>query len=141
MCGQVRQPFGHLRAYHAQAHVFGDEVLGVHVALDDFAMRAPQFLEVYVGIAFQPFQFGAVLSLRLAVVFLEFFFVRAHNLLFQVANLAIERAHNVHGFVHPIDQPFALEICKAEVTDDERNPNNLAAQPVSAATVLVCFLL
>ena len=98
-------------------------------------------LEAHAGIAFQPFQVGAMLSLRLAVIFLEFFAARALNLLFQVADLAVERAHDVNGFVHSIDQAFALEIRKTEVADDERNPNNLAAQLASAATVLVCFLL
>ena len=67
-------------------------------------------LEAHVGIAFQPFQVGAMLSLCLAVVLLEFFAVRALNLLFQVADLAVERAHNVRGFIHLIDQAFALAI-------------------------------
>ncbi len=49
-----------------------------------------------------------MLPLRLAVFFLEFFTARALNLLFQVADLAVERAHDVHGFIHPIDQAFAL---------------------------------
>jgi hypothetical protein len=80
-------------------------------------------------------------SLRLAVVFLELFAVRALNLLFQVADLEVERAHNVHGFIHPIDQAFALAFRKTEVADDERNPNHLAAQLASAATVLLSFLL
>jgi hypothetical protein len=66
--------------------------------------------------------------------------VRALNLLFQVADLEVERAHNVDGFIHPIDQAVALAIRKTEVADDERNPNNLAAQTASVATVLVCFL-
>ena len=87
------------------------------------------------------YQIRAMLSLRLAVVFLEFFAVRALNLLFQVADVAVERAHTVHGFIHSIDQAFALAIRKTEVADDERNPNHLAAQPAAAATVLVCFLL
>jgi hypothetical protein len=46
-----------------------------------------------------------------------------------------------YGFIHSIDQAFALAIRKTEVADDERNPNNLAAQPASAATVLVSFPL
>ena len=82
-----------------------------------------------------------MLSLRLAVIFLEFFAVRALNLLFQVADLAVERAHSLDGFAHSIDYAFALTIRKTEVADAERNPNNLAAQPAAAATVLVCFLL
>jgi hypothetical protein len=81
--------------------VFG--LLRVHLALDDFALRAPQLLQAHAGVAFQPFQVGAMLSLRFTVIFLEFFAVGALNLLFQVPDLAVERAHNVHAFTHPID--------------------------------------
>jgi hypothetical protein len=51
--------------------VFG--LLRVHLALDDFALRAVQLLEAHAGVAFQAFQVGEMLPLRLAVIFLEFF--------------------------------------------------------------------
>src|SRR5947209_1265802 len=109
---------------------FDELILGllrVHLALDDFALRALQLLEPHAGIAFQSFQIGAMLSPCLAVIFLELFAARALNLLFQVADLAGERAHGVHGFIHPVDQAFALDVGETEVADDERNPNDLAA--------------
>ena len=81
-----------------------------------------------------------MLPLCLAVIFLEFFAARALNLLFQVADLAVERAHDVHGSIHPIDQAFALAVGETEVADDERNSNDLAAQVASAAAVFACFL-
>jgi hypothetical protein len=115
-------------------------LLHVHLALDDFALRAVQLLEPHAGIAFQPFQIGALLPLCLAVIFLQFCVARALDLLFQLADLMVERAHDVHGFVHPIDQSFVLEVGKTEVADDARNPNHLAAQATSAASVFACFL-
>ncbi len=123
---------------------FNELVLGllrVHLAPNDFALRALQLLEPHAGRAFQPSQVGLIHPLSLAVRLLEFFGARALNLLIQIADVAVERAHNFHAFIHPIDQAVALEIRETEVADDERNPNNLAAQPAAAATVLVCFLL
>src|SRR5713226_7272082 len=90
---------------------FDELILGllrVHLALDDFALRVPQLLEAHAGIALQPFQIGTMPSLRPAVIFLEFFALRALNLLFQVADLTVQRAHDVHAFIHSIDQAFAL---------------------------------
>src|SRR2546430_12931458 len=60
-------------------------------------------------------------SLHLAVIFLQFFAARALNLLFQVADLTAERAQEVHGFIHPIDQAFALEVGKTEVAEDRKS--------------------
>ena len=40
-----------------------------------------------------PFQVGPMPPLHLAVIFFEFLAARVLNLLFQVANLAVERAH------------------------------------------------
>jgi hypothetical protein len=85
-------------------------LLPVHLTLDDFALRAVQLLEPRSGIAFQPFQISAILPLCLAVIFLQFLAARALNLPFHVADLPVERAHDVHGLIHPIDQAFALEV-------------------------------
>jgi hypothetical protein len=52
----------------------------------------------------------------------------------------VERAHDVHGFVHSIDRAFVLEVGETQVADDARNPNPLAAQATSAAPVLARFL-
>src|SRR5260370_36839060 len=64
-----------------------------------FAPRTPQIREAHVGIDFQLFQVGAMLSLRLAGIFLEFFAVGALNPLSQFADLAVERAHSVHDLI------------------------------------------
>jgi hypothetical protein len=69
---------------------------------------AVQLLKTHAGIALQPFQVGAMPPLRLAVIFLEFFAARALNLPFQVADPAVERAHDVHSFIRPIDHAFTL---------------------------------
>ena len=100
----------------------------------------PQLVEGHLGVALQHFQVGAMLSLCLAIILLEFFAVRALNLLFQVAHLVVERAHDVHGLIHPVGEAFALEVRKTEVADDERYPNDLAAQATSTAAVFACFL-
>src|SRR5262245_19820466 len=115
-------------------------LLSILLASDEFALCMAQFVEADLGIDFQFFQVGAMLSLHLAVVLPEFFAVSALNPLFQVAVLAVERAHDFDGLIHPLDQAFALAIRKTEVADDERNPNYLAAQLTSAATVLMRFL-
>ena len=95
-----------------EAQVGFDELvlslLRLYLALDDFALRAVQLLEAHAGIAFQLFQVGAMPSLCLAVIFFEFFAVRALNLPIQVADPAVEKAHDVHSFIHPIDHAFAL---------------------------------
>src|SRR5208283_4140376 len=119
--------------------VFG--LLRVHLALNDFALRALQPLEAHAGSAFQPFQVAAMKPLRLAVVFLQLFTARARNLLSQVADLAVERAHGVHGSTHPIDQAFALAVAETKVANDERNSNDLAAQAESAPAVFAGFRL
>ena len=84
-------------------------LLPVHLGLDHFALGTVQLLKGHSGIALQPFQVGAMPPLGLAAILLEFFAARALNLPFQVADLPVERAHDVHGLIHPIDQAFALE--------------------------------
>src|ERR1017187_9651154 len=86
----------------------------VHLALNDFALGALQLLKANAGIAFQPFQVAAILLPCLAVTLLQFFAARAFNLLSQSADLAVERAHDVHGSIHPIDQAFALPVARSE---------------------------
>src|ERR1019366_6027965 len=117
--------------------VFG--LFRVHLALDDFALGALQLLEATAGIAFQPFQVAATLPPCLAVTLLQFFAARALNLRSQVADLAIERAHDVHGSINPIDQAFALAVAETEIADDERNLNDLAAQAASPVAVFARF--
>src|SRR5208283_2998676 len=113
----------------------------VHLTLQDLALRALQLLETHAGITFQPFQVTAIAPLCLEVIFLQLFTARALNLFSQVADLAVERAHDVHGSIHPIDQALALAVAETEVADDERNSNDLAAQAESAATVFARFLI
>ena len=83
-------------------------LLPVHLGLDHFALGAVQLLKAHSGIAFQPFQVGALPPLRLTVISLAFFTARALNLTFQVADPAVESAHDIHGFIHPINHAFAL---------------------------------
>ena len=129
---------------HHQSQVGLDELvfglLHPRLALHDFALRAVELLETHAGIVFQTLHVGAMLPPPPAVIFLEFLAARALNLLFEVADPAVKRAHSVHGFTHAIDQACALEVGKTEVADDARNPHDLAAQIQSAAAVLASFL-
>src|SRR5439155_6455999 len=127
-----------------EAQVGFDELvfslLRIHLALNDFALRTVQFLEVHAGFAFKPFRVGAILPERLAVIFLRFFAARALNLLFQTAYLAIQRAHDVEEFIRPVDQALAFKVAEPEVADDDRDPNNLAVQAKSTAALFSRFL-
>jgi len=67
-----------------------------------------QFRERHAGIAFEPFHVGAMLPLCGAIIFLEFLVVRARDLRFQVTELAVQRVHDLRGFIHPIRQVLAL---------------------------------
>ena len=83
-------------------------LLRVHLGVDYVALRPLQVLKAHASIALQPFQVGAMPPLFLTVIFSELFAARALNLRFEVADPAVERAHDVHRFVHPIDHAFAL---------------------------------
>src|SRR5664280_2346884 len=100
-----------------------------------------QLLEATAGIAFQPFQVAATLPLCLAVTLLQFFAARALNVLSQVADLAVERAHDVHGSVQPIDHAFALAVAGTAIADEVLNLIDLAEHVASPEEVFAFFML
>ena len=57
--------------------------LGVHIALDDFALGAAQLLVIHAGVGFQLFQVGLVLPLVLAVFLFQLLAARGLSFLFQ----------------------------------------------------------
>src|SRR5262249_8656521 len=78
---------------HHEAKVGFDELvfclLGLHLALDDFALRALELRKRRASIVFQSSHVGAMLPPCSAVFFLEFLIADARNLLFQVTDLSI----------------------------------------------------
>src|SRR5580693_6436523 len=91
-------------------------VLGVHVALDDLALRALEFLEQQTRFHFKLFELSANRA-RLLLVFLFLLFAaRCLGPLFQILDLAVERAHAVNRAVYTVDQAFAFVVGEAEFT-------------------------
>src|SRR5258708_31819835 len=113
----------------------------VYVALDDLALRPLEFLVADARFLFELLKIGAVLALQPA----EFFFLvvaaRGLDLFFQVVDLAIERTHDVHGLVDPVDQPLAFGVGEPEIADADGNLHLGAPQGPAAAPMLLRFLL
>src|SRR5579859_5479535 len=129
-----------------QAQVGLDELalggFGVDVALDDLALRALELLVADAGVAFEFFQIVAVLALDAAVLALGLFDPRRLDLLFQIVDLAVERAHGVDGLVDLFDQALALRVGEFEPADPHGDHHLRAAQmPARAAELLGFFLL
>src|SRR5262249_50293092 len=82
----------------------------VNVALDDLALCALEFLVADAGVGFKLFQIVAVLALDTAIFALGLLYACSVDLLFQIVDLAIERAHGVNGLVNPLDEPLAFRI-------------------------------
>src|SRR6185437_6970985 len=107
-------------------------VLGVDVALRDLALRALQLLEAEPGFLLHLLEIGAAIALLPAVFLLKLFRARGFNLLFQVVELAVERAHRFRGVSDAIDEPLALLIGVAQFADDARHQHALASQGPAA---------
>src|SRR2546426_2712422 len=111
-------------------------LLGVHVALDDLALRALELLERHSDFLLEPFQLRTNTT-RLTAIFLLLLF--AASLLcppFEILRLPIERAHGIDRFVHTFDQTLAFIVGKTEVTHTQRHANNPARQ-VQPRTAIV----
>ena len=89
----------------------------VNVALDDFSLRAPQFLVADAGVGFKLFQIVAVLALDAPVLALGLLNPRCLDFFFQIVDLAVERAHGVDRFVHAVNQPLALRVGELQLAD------------------------
>ena len=64
-------------------------MLGVHVALDDLALRALEFQEQHARFGLQLFEFSAD-GARLLLIFLALFFAASRvRLLFQILDLTV----------------------------------------------------
>ena len=90
-------------------------LLGVHVALDDLALRALDLLEQQSGFGFELFDFAADGSGLAAVFFFLVFAARGVGLALQVLRLAVERAHAVDRLVDAVDQPLALGVGESQL--------------------------
>src|SRR5581483_4203924 len=127
--------------YH-QAQVGLDELalslLGIHIALDHFALRPLQIGEAGAGLLFNALQVAADLADLSAELLLLLLVIGAQRvqLLLQVVGLAVEAAHLVHGLVDTFDQALTLGVGKAEVADDARDLHQFAAQ---GPTILPAF--
>src|SRR5579884_3198668 len=114
----------------------------VNVTLNDFALRALEFLIADAGIGLQLFQIITMLALNAAVFALGFFNARCVNLFFQVVHLAIERAHGVNGLVHAVNQALALRIGELQSANAGGNFHLRASQgPAVLAKFLGLLLL
>src|SRR5262249_42733140 len=104
-----------------QAQVGLDELalggFGVDVALDDLALGALELLVADAGVVLDLLQVVAVLALDAAVLALGLLDARSLDLLLQVVDLAVERAHGVDGPVDLVDQALALRVGELQPAD------------------------
>src|SRR6476646_4647236 len=114
----------------------------VNVALDDFALRAPQLLVADAGFLLQLFQVVAVLALDAPVLAPGLLNPRCLDFFFQIVDLAVERAHGVDGFVDAVDEPLALRVGELQPADPAGNHHVRASQrPAVLARLFGLFLL
>src|SRR5579863_7436553 len=111
-------------------------LLRVHVALDDLALGALEFLKRHAGFQFQLLHFAAN-GTRLAPVFFFLLFTASGvGLALEVLRLAIERAHAVDHLVQAVDQPFAFGVGESQLAHRLRHANNRAGK-VAARPAMV----
>jgi hypothetical protein len=109
-------------------------LLGVHVALDHFALRALELDDGDAGVAFDLFEVGLAVLLLAAVLLLELLALGGVELLVERANLALERAHGVDGLVDLVEQALALEGGVLELAHDARDEHLFAGdEPAGVA--------
>src|SRR5713226_6860909 len=103
-------------------------VLGVHVALDDLALRALEFLEQQACFRFELFQLSADRA-RLLLIFLALLLTaRRLGPLLQVLDLAVERAHTIDRAINAVDKAFAFVVGEAQLSYRDRRAHNRARQ-------------
>src|ERR671930_159962 len=110
------------------------------------ALGAAQFLITDARLLLQPIEIAAVLPLFLTVVALQVLVARELDLLLEIRNLAVERAHLLDGAINFVDQPLALQVGEPEIADQTRDCHLLAAEipaqpPVLARLLLLRYLL
>src|SRR5208283_4709914 len=128
-----------------QAQVGFDElalgVLGVHVALDDLALSALEFLEQQAGFHFELFQLSADRA-RLLLVFLLLFLAAGRvGALLQVLDLAVERAHAVDRAIDAVDETFAFVVGEAKIPYRQRGADDGVRQVEAVPAMIARALL
>ena len=97
---------------HDQAQVGFDQfalgLLGVHVALDHFALGALELADGDAGVGFDFFEIDFAVFLLAAIFLFELLALGGVELLVERANLALEGAHGVDGFVDLVEKALAL---------------------------------
>src|SRR6185437_11802960 len=101
-------------------------VLGVHIALDHFALRALQFRDRYAGFDLQFFKVGAAVLLLAAIFLLQFFALRLLVLLLQRANLPLQSPHDLDGLVDLVEQALAFHVGVLQLTHNAGDQHLLA---------------
>ena len=84
-------------------------LLGVHVALNHFALGALEFGDEDAGVDLNFFQVGFAVFLLAAIFLFELVAAAGFVLLFQRADLALEGAHGVDGLVDLVEQALAFQ--------------------------------
>src|SRR5215472_15843217 len=115
--------------------------LGIHVSLDNLALRPLQLRVADAGFGLQRLQVGAVRALDTAEFLLGILAPSGLDLLFQVVDVAIKRPHGVNRLVHAIDQALALWIGELQVADAAGHHDLGPAQVPAIAAVLFRPLL
>jgi len=112
-------------------------LLGIHVALNDLALRALQVGNGESGFLFELFEVGLAVLLLAAVFLLELFALRLVILLVERANLALKRAHGIDGLVDLVEQALALLIGVLQVAHNARDEDHFARdEPAQLALLL-----
>src|SRR5580700_1920388 len=127
------------RNYEAQVGLdqFALGLLGVHVALDDLALRALDLLEQESGFDFELFNLTADGAGLAAVFFFLILAAGGVGFAFEIAGLAVERTHAVDGLVDAVDQALALGVGESQLADGERNPHDAAGQVAAGAAMVL----
>ena len=112
-------------------------LLRIHVALDDFALRALDLLEQQAGFDFKLFNFASYRARLAAIFFFLIFAARGVGLALEVLRLAVERTHAVDSFVDAVDQPLAFGIGETQLAHRDGNPHDGAGQVAAGAAMVL----
>ena len=115
--------------------------IGIHLPLNNGALRIAQFGEAHSGVAFKLLDLGTKLPLRSKIILLDRFAGALGDLLFQLSKLAFQRAHGICGASYALDQTFVFGGCEPKSAHDKRNSHDLASELQLAAAVLLGFFL
>ncbi len=103
-------------------------MLGVHVALDDLALCALEFLEQQARFHFELFELSADRARLLLVFFFLLFAARRLGPLLQILDLPVKRSHPVNRAVDAVNQALAFVVGKAEIPHRQRRAHNRMRQ-------------